>query len=195
MQVAMAAPHIALPAALLQQPWRSEECRLRRLRLRSSISSAGKQAAARKAAVLSVDECRDRFDPGLGRRARGRGMRGRDRIRDGVDETGIERARLQPDDRWSGARRSGSFQRHIRPACHLPSMLKDPSSLSRDRDDATIDLRRELPVDPDLFVAGGFPLLQRRIIEEGKADGALDLQRAARLRERPMPRGCRCDGR
>ena len=41
-----------------------------------------------------------------------------------------------------------------------------------------VDLRRELAIDPDLFVAGGFPLLQRRIIEEGKADGALDLQRA-----------------
>ncbi len=41
-----------------------------------------------------------------------------------------------------------------------------------------IDLRRELPIYPDLLVAGGLPLRQRRIIKEGKADGALDLQRA-----------------
>ena len=35
-----------------------------------------------------------------------------------------------------------------------------------------------MAVDLDLLFAGGFPLLQRRIIEEGKTDGALDLQRA-----------------
>src|SRR5260370_31395562 len=48
----------------------------------------------------------------------------------------------------------------------------------RDRNDSTIDLRRELAVDVDLFVAGGFALLKRRIIQERETDGALDLQRA-----------------
>jgi hypothetical protein len=45
-----------------------------------------------------------------------------------------------------------------------------------DRDDATIDLRRELPVY--LHLAGRFRLRRRRIVEVWKTDGALDLQRA-----------------
>jgi hypothetical protein len=47
-----------------------------------------------------------------------------------------------------------------------------------DRNHAMVDLWRELAIYPDLFVAGGFPLRKRRIIKKGKADGALDLQRA-----------------
>jgi hypothetical protein len=45
-------------------------------------------------------------------------------------------------------------------------------------DDATVDLRRELPVYFHLFVAGGFAFRQRRVIEVRETDGALDLQRA-----------------
>ena len=55
--------------------------------------------------------------------------------------------------------------------------------VSRDRHHALIDLRCERPVDPDLVVAGGFALLQRRIVQEGKTDGALDLERAGAFQE------------
>jgi hypothetical protein len=41
-----------------------------------------------------------------------------------------------------------------------------------------VDLWRELAVDCQFRVAGGFPLLQRRIIQVWKPDGALDLQGA-----------------
>ena len=90
MQVAMAAPHISLPAALLQQ------CReFRQMPTascpRSSISSDGKQAASRNAAVLPSMSPGNRIDPGFSRRERRNDVGGRDRIRDGVDETGIER--------------------------------------------------------------------------------------------------------
>ena len=44
-----------------------------------------------------------------------------------------------------------------------------------------VDLRRELAIYPDLFIAGGFPLFQRRVVQERKSDRALDLQRAVAL--------------
>src|SRR5262245_31534398 len=41
-----------------------------------------------------------------------------------------------------------------------------------------VDLRRERLVDPDFVFARRLPLLEGRIVEEGKADSALDLERA-----------------
>ena len=55
-------------------------------------------------------------------------------------------------------------------------MLRDPSSFCVMGMDATVDLWRELAIDFYFFLAGGFPLLQRRIIQVWKPDGALDLQ-------------------
>ena len=49
---------------------------------------------------------------------------------------------------------------------------------ARHRDDAAVKLRREGPVGLDLGEAGGLTLLERREVEEGKADGALDLEGA-----------------
>ena len=43
---------------------------------------------------------------------------------------------------------------------------------------ASIDLRRKLPVNVHLFFAGCLPLAQCRVVEERKADGPLDFQRA-----------------
>ena len=118
---------------------------------------------------------------------------GRDRFRDGVDEGRIERTgfgqMIEGLTFVEAGHFDGKFDRRT-----WPSISSDPSLILRDRNDAMVDLRRELAVDPDLFVAGGFPLRQRRIIEERETDGALDLQRAGRLREKPTPRGYRCDG-
>ena len=69
----------------------------------------------------------------------------------------------------------------------------------RDRNNATIDLRRELAIDFHLLLAGGFPFCQRRVVEVWKSDGALDLQGAITFEENrsrvgidPMNRGVRC---
>jgi hypothetical protein len=67
--------------------------------------------------------------------------------------------------------------------CATPVDAQGSVVVPGDRDDASINLRRELAVDPDFFVTGGFPLLQCRIVQEGKADGALDLERAAAFKK------------
>ena len=109
-------------------------------------------------------------------------MRGCDRVRDGGHQIGIRLVRLRPDGRRSGARRSEPFQWRIPPACHRRRSQAIHRRL-RDRNHAMIDLRRELAIYPDFLIAGGFPLLQRRIIEIGKPNGAFDLQRAVALEE------------
>ena len=59
--------------------------------------------------------------------------------------------------------------------------------LARDRDHAAINFRRVWRVHRDLGFARLLALLQRRIIEEGKAHGALDLEGAVAGEEH----GCR----
>ena len=176
MQVAVAAPHIALPAALLQQAANPGKRRQRRLPEIVDVAG-GKAGRFPERRGIAFDDARNRIDPGFGRRQRRDGVGGRDRFRDGVDESGIERAGLgQMVDGLAfveAAHFDGIFDRFT-----LAVDLERSVAALRDRDHAMVDLRRELAVDPDLFVAGGFPLLQRRIVEEGKTDGALDLQRA-----------------
>jgi len=58
---------------------------------------------------------------------------------------------------------AGHFDREFN-RCAVAVDIKRSIAILRDRDDATIDLRCEPAVDLDLFVAGGFPLLKRRII-------------------------------
>ena len=172
----MAAPHISLPAALLQQPANSGKCRQRGLPEIVDIVR-GKAGRFPEGGGIVLDDCRDRIDPGFGRRERRHGVGGRDRVGDGVDEIGIKRSGLgQMVDGLAlveTAHFDRIFDRHT-----LAVDIKRSIVALRDRNDATVDLRRELAVDFDLFVAGCFPFLERRIIEKGKADRALDLQRA-----------------
>ena len=104
-------------------------------------------------------------------------MGGCDRFRDSLHQSGVERAgfgqMVEGLTLVEAAHLNGIFDRFA-----LAVDLKRSIAALRDRNHAMVDLRRELPIDPDLLVAGGFPLRQRRIIKEGKADGALDLQRA-----------------
>src|SRR4051794_32661813 len=53
-----------------------------------------------------------------------------------------------------------------------------PVRALRDRNDAMVDLRCERAVYSYFLIAGGFSLLQCRVVQEGKAYGALDLQGA-----------------
>ena len=68
---------------------------------------------------------------------------------------------------------NGKFHR-----CAVSVDIKRSVLPLRDRDNAAVDLRRELPVYSHLLVAGGFSLRQRRIVQIREMHGALDLQRA-----------------
>ena len=126
---------------------------------------------------VALDEAWDRLDPGLLWYTRRHFVRGRDRICDGVDKTGIERPGFGQMIDGLPLVETGHFNGELDGRA-VSIDGQGPVACSGDWDDAAIDLRRELSVDPDLFVAGRLPLRQRRIIQEGKADGTLDLQRA-----------------
>ncbi len=54
--------------------------------------------------------------------------------------------------------------------------FKDPVGIARDGNNATVELWRINGVDLQFLLAGALALLQRRVIEEGQPNGALDLQ-------------------
>ncbi len=90
MQVAVAAPHISLPAALLQQSAKPGKRGQRRLL--EIIDVLGRKAGRfPERRGVAFDDARNRMDPGLRRCKRGTAVGGRDRFRDGVDKSGIER--------------------------------------------------------------------------------------------------------
>src|SRR4029450_4961523 len=73
----------------------------------------------------------------------------------------------------------------------VPANTQRSVGAPRNRDDATVDLGSEVPVYADLLLAGGFSLCQRRVIQEGKGHGSLDLQCAVTLKK--TRRGMRID--
>ena len=54
--------------------------------------------------------------------------------------------------------------------------FKDPVGIARDGNNATVELWRINGVDLQFLLAGALALFQRRVVEEGQPDGALDLQ-------------------
>jgi hypothetical protein len=102
----------------------------------------------------------------------------RDRVANGIDEFGIQRTGLGQMIDGLAFVEAGHFDRIFD---RFPVTFDAERSVValRDRDDAMVDLRREMTVYPYLFVAGDFPLRQGRVVQIGKMDGALDLQRAA----------------
>ena len=54
--------------------------------------------------------------------------------------------------------------------------FKNAVGIARDGNNAPVELRRIAGVDLQFLLAGALALLQRRIIEEGQPNGALDLQ-------------------
>ena len=72
---------------------------------------------------------------------------------------------------------AGHFNREF-DRCAISVDAQGSIAVLGDGNDATVDLWRELAIDFDFLFAGGFPLLQRRIIQVWKSDGAFDLQRA-----------------
>jgi hypothetical protein len=127
--------------------------------------------------IVLLDVLGEGVDPGRGLDHRGPRMSGRDASRELVCHhkidlprvgEAIERLRLveaphvdRPLDRLAvAAERKGAV------------------ATARHRDDATVKLRRKGPVGLDLGEAGGLALRERREVEEGETDGALDLEGA-----------------
>ena len=54
--------------------------------------------------------------------------------------------------------------------------FKSPVGIARNSNNAAVELRRIAGVDLQFLLAGALALLQRRIVEEGQPNGALDLQ-------------------
>ena len=54
--------------------------------------------------------------------------------------------------------------------------FKDPVGIARDGNNAAVELWRINGVDLQFLLAGALALLQRRVVEEGQPNGALDLQ-------------------
>jgi hypothetical protein len=104
-------------------------------------------------------------------------VRGRYRVRDRADESGIRRAGFGQMVDGLALIEASHFNREF-DRCTVAVDSKRPIGALRDRNDAAVDLRRKLAIYPYLFVAGGLPLRQRRIIQKRKPDGAFDLQRA-----------------
>jgi hypothetical protein len=86
MQVAVATPHMPLPAALFQQPANPKK---RGLRCPGKITDVGFRKAGRgpKRSGIALNEPWDRFDPGVSWRQRREGVGGCDRIGNGLNET------------------------------------------------------------------------------------------------------------
>src|SRR5712664_3972386 len=80
MQVAMATPYESLPAALLQLSANQREC----------DAAFRKAGCGQECRGIALDNWQDRLDPGLSRRERRNEMGGRDRIRNTINEIGIE---------------------------------------------------------------------------------------------------------
>ena len=177
MEVAVAAAHQAVAAAQFEQrPPQRQRGAARARQMRDIVR--GKQIGRLgKLRVVLVDEGVERRDPGRGlddRRARVcRGDGAGEFV--GEFETDaaalgeeIERARLveavhldRPLDRLAGA-----VEREM------------AAALARDRDDAMIERGRERAIDLDLRLAGRFALVEGRVVEKGKTNRALDLERA-----------------
>src|SRR5260370_2657727 len=89
MQVAMATPYESLPAALLQHSANQRECGLRCIA--EIIDAAFRKAGCgQECRGIALDNWQDRLDPGLSQRERRNEMVGRDRIRNTINEIGIE---------------------------------------------------------------------------------------------------------
>src|SRR5487761_2670976 len=99
------------------------------------------------------------MDPGIRRCKRSAAVGGRDRLRRSVDEGRIERTGFGQMIEGLAFVEAGHFN------CEFdrrtwPVDLERSIVALRVRDDAAIDLGGEPAVDFDLFVAGGFPLLE-----------------------------------
>jgi hypothetical protein len=172
-QVAMAASHVALPAAPRQHFLRARECvparGVERIGLvRSEAGGAEDRGVAR-------DDDGNRVDPGRGGYGRRHRVRCGNRVGDVAGEVRGERSGLcdvierQPLVETLHVHRP--FDRHA-----VAADDERPIVAARDRHHPAVDVRREGAVDPQFLVAGLFSLCQRRIIEKREADRTLDLQ-------------------
>src|SRR5260370_38211557 len=89
MQAAMATPYESLPAALLQHSANQRECGLRCIA--EIIDAAFRKAGCgQECRGIALDNWQDRLDPGLSQRERRNEVGGRHRIRNTINEIGIE---------------------------------------------------------------------------------------------------------
>ena len=154
------------------------------------LRSGKKLRHVAKRGVVLLDVVGKRRDPWLGLDRLGAGVKRRHRAAERIGERRIDLARL----RQSVERRVFVEAAHLeRPFDRRAGAVeREPAAvLARDRDHAAVDVGRERSIDAKLGLAGFFALGECRIVQKGKAHGALDLQGALAGEKYRRPRGCR----